>query len=44
MGVTIRCLTLADLRDVDQLRAELGWNQTISAALIGPGAEELFCR
>ncbi|PKN67147.1 MAG: hypothetical protein CVU57_04140 [Deltaproteobacteria bacterium HGW-Deltaproteobacteria-15] len=29
-GVTIRCLTSADLREVDQLRAELGWNQTIS--------------
>ncbi|PKN29185.1 MAG: hypothetical protein CVU64_09575 [Deltaproteobacteria bacterium HGW-Deltaproteobacteria-21] len=30
MDVTIRCLTSADLREVDQLRAELGWNQTIS--------------
>jgi GNAT superfamily N-acetyltransferase len=30
MDVTIRRLTPADLGEADQLRAELGWNQTIS--------------
>ncbi len=30
MDVTIRLLTSADLDEADQLRAELGWNQTIA--------------